>query len=70
MPKFLTWYRAASRWSRKNVLGRETWLVSVEDLILSKLIWIQELQRERQMTDIQNLLTHPEIDDIYLTGWI
>jgi hypothetical protein len=55
---------------RKQVLGCDTWLVSIEDLILSKLIWIQELQSERQMTDIRNLLTHPDIDDIYLTGWI
>jgi hypothetical protein len=22
------------------------------------------------MTDIRNLLTHPDIDAIYLTGWI
>jgi hypothetical protein len=72
MVKKNTLYRQTEfeRRTRKNVLGCETWLVSVEDLILSKLIWIQELQSERQMTDIQNLLTHPEIDDIYLTGWI
>jgi hypothetical protein len=72
MVKKNTLYRQTEfeRRVRKTVLGCETWLVSIEDLIISKLIWIQELQSERQMTDIQNLLTHPDIDDIYLTGWI
>lgn len=55
---------------RSVIFGFETWLVSVEDLILSKLIWIQQLQSERQMEDIQNLLENETLDLNYIRKWI
>ena len=51
------------------VLGSETWLVTLEDLVISKLIWIQELQSDRQMSDIENLLENPNIDMEYIHYW-
>ncbi len=40
----------------------------LEDLILSKLIWIQEIQSDRQMGDIKSLLDAPH-DKEYLNKW-
>jgi hypothetical protein len=50
--------------------GFPCWIVSKEDLILSKLIWIQELQSDTQKTDIRHLLDSEEIDSRYLNHWI
>jgi hypothetical protein len=55
---------------RSEVFGFETWLVSAEDLILSKLIWIQELQSEKQIEDIKNLLENNTLDLSYIKKWI
>lgn len=41
-----------------------------EDLVISKLQWIQELQSERQMNDIRNLLQYPNLDINYIEHWI
>jgi hypothetical protein len=54
---------------RGEVMGCETWLVTLEDLIISKLIWIQELQSDRQMSDIDNLLENPNVDMDYVNHW-
>ena len=54
---------------RTNVYGFDIWLVSIEDLILSKLVWIQELQSERQINDIQNLLENDTVDHAYIHHW-
>jgi hypothetical protein len=54
---------------RGIVLGCETWLVTLEDLVISKLVWIQELQSDRQISDIKNLLENPSIDMPYIHYW-
>jgi hypothetical protein len=41
----------------------------VEDLIIAKLNWIQEIFSERQLDDIKNLLQNPEIDHAYVQHW-
>lgn len=43
---------------------------SPEDLVISKLQWIQELQSERQMNDIKFLLQIPNINKDYILHWI
>ena len=49
----------------------DCWLISVEDLILAKLIWIQQLYSENQSNDITNLLVdNPGLDHLYLKKWI
>jgi len=45
-----------------------TWIVSKEDLILSKLLWAQDSRSELQLNDVRNLLaTKPDLD--YLREW-
>ncbi|MCC5946578.1 MAG: nucleotidyl transferase AbiEii/AbiGii toxin family protein [Bernardetiaceae bacterium] len=55
---------------REELEGFALWVVSLEDLILSKIIWIQELKSERQIEDINNLLRNPDVDKHYLNFWI
>ena len=66
-----TEYRKAEfdRKIQTDDLGFNVWTVAVEDLILSKLIWIQEYQSDRQMSDIRSLLENPAIDFQYLKHW-
>ena len=65
-------YRQIEYNRRKRVLffDFEIWIVSVEDLIISKLIWIQDFQSDKQMEDIENLLFNNEIDKNYLMEWV
>ena len=42
-----------------------TWIVSREDLILSKLYWAKESRSEMQLGDVRNLLV-PDTDVVYL----
>ncbi|QOI96652.1 MAG: nucleotidyl transferase AbiEii/AbiGii toxin family protein [Flammeovirgaceae bacterium] len=54
---------------RKKLFGHEAWIVSAEDLILSKLIWIQDIQSDRHLEDLRNLLENP-VDHKYLRYWL
>lgn len=45
-------------------------IVSAEDLIISKLIWIQNFQSHLQIDDIKNLLQVKNIDRNYIQYWI
>jgi hypothetical protein len=45
-----------------------TWIVSREDLILSKLVWSLETGSDLQLRDVRQLLTGP-IDVNYLNRW-
>lgn len=58
-----------NRRKRTSVLGFDTWIVSLEDLIISKLDWIQQFQSDKQIDDIKNLLEHPKCDKIYIQTW-
>lgn len=58
------------RKQRTDVFGFEAYVVSLEDLIISKLIWIQELQSDKQKDDISNLLENKTLDKDYLTHWV
>ncbi len=51
-----------------NLNGVRTWIVSREDLILSKLVWAQEANSELQRRDIKSLLDE-SVDRKYLNGW-
>lgn len=51
---------------RKITLGDfQTWIVSQEDLILSKLYWARDSKSEMQLRDVRNLIT-AECDADYL----
>jgi len=59
-----------SRRQRSDVLGFDAWIITLEDLIISKLIWIQQLQSERQMNDIRSLWKNPSVDRAYVREWV
>ena len=50
--------------------GQEVYVVSAEDLLISKLIWIQEFQSSIQMEDIKNLIEIRNLDWDYIHTWI
>jgi hypothetical protein len=59
-----------SRRKRISVEGHEMFIVSPEDLILSKLEWAKNTRSEVQLADVRNLLTGVEgLDRNYLTQW-
>lgn len=60
-----------NRRAKHNILNRfDAWIVSLEDLIISKLIWIQEIESEIQKRDIKELLRATNPDREYLNYWI
>jgi hypothetical protein len=64
-------YRLAEFNRRKKITIADfsTYIVSIEDLIISKLIWMKDSHSELQKNDIKALLSaHHDRD--YLDGWI
>jgi hypothetical protein len=59
-----------ARKKKVQFLNRPVFIVSPEDLVLSKLIWIQTYQSSIQMDDIQALLTLENLDLNYIRHWI
>ena len=59
------------RRQRKTVLaGVDCWVISPEDLILAKLLWIQNLYSQQQIEDIKNVIhDYPALDRAYITQW-
>lgn len=53
---------------RARVADFEVWVVSKEDLILSKLEWARESRSERQLADVENLIA-TGCDTDYLKEW-
>lgn len=49
--------------------GSRIWVITLEDLILSKLMWIQRLESELQKRDIQSLLENKNTDMDYIKHW-
>lgn len=50
--------------------GHPLWIVSPEDLILSKLAWAKTSRSEMQLRDVRQLLTSvPTLDQTYLDHW-
>jgi hypothetical protein len=59
-----------SRRQITDFYGSPVFLVSAEDLLLSKLIWIQGLQNNLQKEDILNLAVLENLDWHYINYWI
>lgn len=53
-----------------DFFGTPIHIVSAEDLLLSKLIWIQQLQSAIQKEDIINLAAITALDKAYVNFWI
>lgn len=56
------------RRQRVRIQDFETWLVSKEDLILSKLFWARESHSEMQLGDVRNLVA-TGCDGVYIARW-
>lgn len=50
--------------------GKTIYVVAPEDLLISKLIWIQELQSAIQIADIGNLAMSDKLDWEYINLWV
>ncbi len=59
-----------NRRKKMEYYGKEFYLITVEDLLLSKIIWIQEFQSAIQMDDIKNLCGLDNLDWEYIEDWI
>lgn len=57
-----------SRKKRVELGGFTAWVVSAEDLILSKLVWAQAGESAQQLRDVQNLL-EAAAERQYLNDW-
>ena len=53
-----------------DLFDMKIWVVSPEDLLLSKLIWIQPLQSAQQTEDIKILAEIKDLDWSYIHSWI
>lgn len=55
---------------RVNFGGVDLWIVSPEDLILSKLYWAKDSRSELQLRDVVGLIAAvPALDAAYMTKW-
>ncbi|MFC2159288.1 hypothetical protein ACFLQS_01025 [Actinomycetota bacterium] len=66
-----TEYRKAEFKRRRqvNIEGLKVFIVSIEDLIISKLLWAVDSRSELQVKDVKNLLKE-KIDMDYITDWL
>jgi hypothetical protein len=58
------------RRNQVDFLDMSIYIVSPEDLLISKIIWIQQVQSGLQMEDIKTLVELPEMDWVYIRQWI
>ena len=56
------------RRQRIKIENFETWIVSKEDLILSKLVWAKGSHSELQLRDVKNLISSG-CDRAYIEQW-
>lgn len=59
---------AFERRERTDFYGREIWIISKEDLIVSKLWWAKDSLSDKQLTDVRNLMK-TGFDVGYLEKW-
>lgn len=60
---------AFERRERTDYYGRDIWIITKEDLILSKLLWAKDSLSELQFRDIKNLM-QSGFDENYAENWI
>ncbi|MCF0039924.1 hypothetical protein [Dyadobacter fanqingshengii] len=58
------------RKTKLDYFGKSIYVVTPEDLLISKLIWIQDLQSGIQSEDIRNLSELKSLDWAYIKRWI
>lgn len=60
---------AFNRREKTDYYGGEIWIISKEDLILSKLWWSKDTNSEMQLTDIRSIM-NSGFDKIYTEKWL
>lgn len=60
---------AFQRRERSDYFGQDIWIITCEDLILSKLLWSRDTSSATQFRDISNLLA-ANFDEGYVEEWI
>lgn len=58
------------RRSKINLFNFSVYIIAVEDLLISKLIWNQQLQSALQETDIKQIANLDSLDRVYIWTWI
>ncbi len=60
-----------ARRQRVSVFGKDIWMLSPEDVILSKLLWYQQSESDTQWRDIVGVwrVQQEKLDLDYLRGW-
>ena len=59
-----------NRRKKVDFFDKTIFVVSPEDLLISKLIWIQDFQSPQQMEDIKNLKVIEQLDWQYVKKWV
>lgn len=59
---------AFERREKTEYYGKEIWIISKDDLIISKLWWAKDSLSEKQLTDVKNLMRNG-FDDEYIKKW-
>jgi hypothetical protein len=59
---------AFDRREQTDFYGRKIWIISKEDLIVSKLWWAKDSLSEKQLTDVKNLM-RAGFDSAYVEEW-
>lgn len=60
---------AFERRRKIDFYGKEISVISLEDLIISKLLWAKDSRSEKQLTDVENLLQN-DFDVEYTKTWV
>lgn len=54
---------------KKKIFGKDIFIISPEDLILSKLLWYKESESTRHLEDVQSILKISKVDLSYIKNW-
>ena len=54
---------------KKNIFGKKIYIISPEDLILEKLLWLKESRSSKHSEDIRSILKISRPDLNYISGW-
>lgn len=60
---------AFERREKKDFYGKDIFVITLEDLILSKLLWAKKSLSEKQLTDVENLMQE-NFDTDYAEKWV
>lgn len=60
---------AFERRQKKDFYGKEIFVITLEDLIISKLLWAKKSFSEKQLTDVENLMQE-NFEADYVENWV